>query len=212
MKGKEKLTIMVSSTVYGVEELLDRIYYLLDGYGYNVWISYKGTVPVFSNRSAIENCIAAVQNCDLFLGLINPNYGTLNEDERISITHQELKTAIELKKPRWLLVHDHVVFARSFLKDLGYNNQESRNTLSSRENGTPDILRVIDMYEEAILLKKPPRERKGDWVQEYYYDKDATLFAKTQFFRYQEVEAFIKENFSDSNRVSNAIQDKGDSS
>jgi len=52
----KKLTIMVSSTVYGIEELLDRIYTLLTAFGYEVWISHKGTVPVVSNRTAFENC------------------------------------------------------------------------------------------------------------------------------------------------------------
>ncbi len=33
---RQKLTIMVSSTVYGIEELLDRVYTLLTGYGYEV--------------------------------------------------------------------------------------------------------------------------------------------------------------------------------
>jgi len=75
MQGNKKLTVMVSSTVYGIEELLDRIYTLLTMFGYEVWISHKGTVPVFSNRSAFENCIAAVDNCDLYLGLITPHYG-----------------------------------------------------------------------------------------------------------------------------------------
>lgn len=50
MKGKKKLVIMVSSTVYGIEELLDRIYTLLTDYGYEVWMSHKGILPVRSDR------------------------------------------------------------------------------------------------------------------------------------------------------------------
>jgi hypothetical protein len=72
----KKLTVMVSSTVYGIEELLDRIYSLLTAYGYEVWMSHKGTLPVVSDRTAFENCLAAVEKCDLFLGLITPQYGS----------------------------------------------------------------------------------------------------------------------------------------
>lgn len=57
--AKPKLTILVSSTVYGIEELLDRVYVLLTAYGYDVWMSHKGTVPVRSDRTAFENCLAA---------------------------------------------------------------------------------------------------------------------------------------------------------
>ena len=52
-----KLTIRVSSTVYGIEELLERIYSLLTGFGYEVRMSHKGTLPVISSRSAFENCL-----------------------------------------------------------------------------------------------------------------------------------------------------------
>jgi len=209
MQGNKKLTVMVSSTVYGIEELLDRIYTLLTMFGYEVWISHKGTVPVFSNRSAFENCIAAVDNCDLYLGLITPHYGSGKDGDGPSITHQELKRAIELNKPRWLLVHDHVVFARQLLNHIGHKGETGRGRLILEKNRIMDDLRVIDMYEEAILSGKPLQDRQGNWVQMYRSDDDAALFATAQFSRYQEVEAFVKENFGDSANVSRAIQDRG---
>jgi hypothetical protein len=121
MNDKNKLVIMVSSTVYGIEELLDRIYTLLTTFGYEVWMSHKGTMPVQSNLSAFENCLRAVERCDLFLGLITQYYGSGKDSSDISITHQEFRKAVELNKPRWLLSHDYVVFARSLLKNLKYH-------------------------------------------------------------------------------------------
>ena len=209
---KKRLTIMVSSAVYGIEELLDRIYTLLTAFGYEVWMSHKGTVPVFSNRSAFENCIAATENCDLFLGLITPHYGSGRDGDGLSITHQELKRAIALNKPRWLLVHDHVVFARQLLNHIGHRGESGRRKLPLAKNRIMDDLRVIDMYEEAILSEKPLKERKGNWVQVFRSDDDAALFATAQFSRYQEVEAFVQENFQDSDHVSRAIQSRGDRS
>ena len=79
---KRKLTVLVSSTVYGIEELLDRVYTLLTSYGYEVWMSHKGTVPVRSDRTAFENCLAAVDECNLFLGIITPYYGSGQEVEQ----------------------------------------------------------------------------------------------------------------------------------
>jgi len=91
MKGNKKLIIMVSSTVYGIEELLDRIYTLLADYGYEVWISHKGTLPVRSDRTAFENCLAAVEQCDLFLGIITTSYGS------VLMIRQALQDAMGLK-------------------------------------------------------------------------------------------------------------------
>lgn len=199
-KAKPKLTILVSSTVYGIEELLDRVYTLLTAYGYEVWMSHKGTVPVRSNRNAFQNCLAAVEKCDLFLGIITPHYGsgqdTANPDEP-SITHREMRRAIELKKPRWILAHDHVVFARGLLRNLGFEGTAGRNKLKLKNRPILDDLRVLDLYEEATIDadKTPLADRDGNWVQKFLSTEDGSLFVGSQFFRYQEVEEFIKENF-----------------
>jgi len=195
----KKLTIMLSSTVYGNEELLERIYTLLTHFGYEVWMSHVGTVPVFSSRTAFENCLAAVERCNLFLGLITPHYGSGQDKaypDKLSITHQELRRAIQLKKPRWLLAHDHVVFAWSLLKHLGYPDKQARKKLKLAKTPLLDDLRVFDVYEEAIVHGIPLAEREGNWVQKFRATEDGSRFVIAQFSRYQEVEQFIKENFA----------------
>jgi hypothetical protein len=198
--ARPKLKILVSSTVYGIEELLDRVYVLLTAAGYEVWMSHKGTVPVFSNRTAFENCLAAVEKCDLFLGIITPNYGSGQNPkapDEPSITHQEIKKAIALQKPRWLLAHDHVVFARLLLNNLGFKGRDGRKSLKITKTPILDDLRVLDLYEDAIIdiPEMSLDERDGNWVQTFRSTEDGSLFAVAQFFRYQEVEQFIKENF-----------------
>ena len=200
-KPPKKLTILVSSTVYGIEELLDRVYTLLTNYGYEVWMSHKGTVPVRSDRTAFENCLAAVEGCDLFLGIITPHYGSGQDKAQpdgLSITHQEMRKAIELRKPRWILAHDHVVFARSLLTNLGFKGKAGRAKLTLKPKPILDDLRVLDLYEEATidLDETPLAERDGNWVQKFKNTEDGSLFVGAQFFRYQEVEEFIKENFA----------------
>jgi len=198
-KANDKLTVLVSSTVYGIEELLDRVYVLLTAYGYDVWMSHKGTVPVRSDRTAFENCLAAVEKCDLFLGIITPHYGSGQDKKKpdeLSITHQEVQLAIKLKKPRWLLAHDHVVFAWSLLKNIGHDSKKKRHELTNfKKSPILDDLRVLDVYEEAIIDGIPLSERNGNWVQKFRSTEDGSLFVGAQFFRYQEVEQFIKENF-----------------
>ena len=197
-KPNRKLTIMVSSTVYGIEELLDRVYVLLTAYGYEVWMSHKGTVPVLSSRTAFENCIAATEKCDLFLGVITTRYGSgVDKDAKnaLSITHREIQRAIALKKPRWILAHEQVVFAWSLIKNLGHRNKASRKALTLTPSPVMDDLRVLDLYEEAIIAGIPLAERQGNWVQKFRSTDDGSVFVTAQFSRYQEVEAFIEENF-----------------
>ncbi len=73
-----KLKILVSSVVYGYEDLLESVYSLLEEFGYEVLMSYKGTIPINPDISAMTSCLNAVKQCDLFLGIILPRYGTGN--------------------------------------------------------------------------------------------------------------------------------------
>ena len=114
-----------------------------------------------------------------------------------SITHQEIQKAITLKKPRWLLAHDHVVFARLLLNNLGFKGRDDRRSSKIRKTPILDDLRVLDLYEDATIDFPDVGldERDGNWVQKFRTTEDGSLFVVAQFFRYQEVEQFIKENF-----------------
>ncbi|MFV8324489.1 DUF4062 domain-containing protein [Flavobacterium sp. ZS1P14] len=74
-KSKRKLKIMVGSTVYGFEDQLSQIVAQLQLLDYEVLNSHNGSIKVNPKLSNLDNCIKAVQECDLFLGIIRPFYG-----------------------------------------------------------------------------------------------------------------------------------------
>ncbi len=152
-----------------------------------------------------------MEKCDLFLSIISPQYGSgKNIEDGISITHKELRKAIKLNKPRWILAHDQVVFSRTLLKNLGFKTDEERAALKlTAKTGEFNNLKVIDMYEEAIQDKIDLEDRTANWVQKYQSNTDAQLFATAQFFRYQEVENFLKEQLTDIKSIQQKIK-KGD--
>ena len=59
-----------------------------------------------------------------------------------------------------------------------------------------------------IIDSIPLPERDGNWVQKFRSTEDGSLFVGSQFFRYQEVELFIQENFESGNPLP---QNGGDS-
>lgn len=192
MSQKTHPVVMVSSSVYGQEELLDRIYALLNRFGFEVWMSYKGTVPTNSNEETIYSCLRAVRNCDFFLGLITNDYGTSFHDG-LSITHLEMKEAINIRKPRWFLVHEHVIFARKLLQALMYKNAKiNREDLTLKENHVFSDLRIIDLYEEASEQFRVGKNVYVKWVQQYGQDEDAIRFATAQFSRFQDLESILE--------------------
>jgi hypothetical protein len=171
---KKKLTIMVSSTVYGSESDLDQIEAILDGFGYNVVMSKNGTVYVPMGFSNEEACLQAVEDCDLFLGIIFPRYGS-------GITHKEISKAIELDKPRWFIAHHYVSFAREILKQYMFRGTRNNRSFTFKKTGVLDNAKVIHMYNEAIQNHLAADKRKSHWAQPFFKTSETHKFINTQF-------------------------------
>lgn len=180
MGGKPKIKIMVSSTVYGFETQLTQLCASLSGYGYHVLSNHYGTVYVPPNVSNTDACLNAVEECDFFLGIILPRYGS-------GITHLEFKKAIELDKPRGFLAHYSVPFARQLLSQFMYSDEKNRIKNSEFKFNKTSVLeniKVIDMYNEAIQDGQPLDKRK--WAQEFFdFPVDGMRFINTMFQDYK---------------------------
>jgi uncharacterized protein DUF4062 len=188
------LRILVSSVVHGYEDFLESIYAILGHFGYEVLMSHNGTIPIDPEISAMSSCLDAVENCDLFLGIILPRYGSGKEEGHShSIVHREAEKAIELNKPRWFLVHEYVVIARQLLLPYRDESRKPEFVLKSgikfQSTAILSDLRVLELYELAMRHDIPQvMNRKGNWVQTYGPEEDARLFATAQFRRYRELE------------------------
>jgi hypothetical protein len=176
MAKKRIIKIMVGSTVYGFEDQLNQVVVLLRSMGYKVLNSHNGSVKTNSRHSNLENCLRAVEECDLFLGIIRPYYGTGNIGEK-NITFEEIKHAISLNKPYWFAVHRDVVFARKLLNKV---KLKSEDEIIIADNNFFDR-RTIDIYEHVLKSTVPIEKREGNWVQEFYRLDELLTFIEAQF-------------------------------
>ena len=180
-KRPPKIKIMVSSTVFGFGEQLTQLCGALQGYGYHVLSNHYGTVYVPPNVSNTEACLNAVKECDFFLGIILPRYGS-------GITHQEFQEAIKLNKPRGFLAHYSIPFARQLLSQFMYLDEKARTknpAFQFKKTPILEDIRVIDMYNEAIGDGKSMAERR--WAQEFVnFQTDGMRFVETMFADYKQ--------------------------
>lgn len=167
---------MIGSTVYGFEDQLSQIVAQLTTMDYEVLNSHYGTVKVNPKLSNLDNCLNAVKECDLFLGIIRPFYGTGNIGEK-NITFEEIKMAIELEKPYWFLVHRDVVFARKLFQKM---KLKSGDEIIIEDNRLFDK-RSIDVYEYVIKRHIPVTLRNGNWAQEFYWLDEMMVYIIAQF-------------------------------
>jgi hypothetical protein len=178
---REVVKIMVSSTVYGFEKDLRVLCATIESYKsaqyeYQVLNSHIGSIYVAPGVSNSEACLRAVNECDFFLGIIMPRYGS-------GITHQEFTRAIEQDKPRGFLSHYSVRYARELLAQYMYTDIKNRVRNAGfefKKTSVFDDARIIDMYNEAIQDGKPLDQRR--WAHEFgHFDGDEMTFIETEF-------------------------------
>lgn len=178
----QKIKIMISSSIYGFEDNIKQVAAYLEAREYEVISSHLGTVKVHPGMSNLDNCLLAVEECDVFLGFIRTNCGTGQIGDK-NITFEEFKHAINLDKPYWFMAEHDVEFSRRLF----------RRCVSAKESGKEvwDVIKpnrkvfdplCIDMYN---LVTKDDIEdipsRTGNWVQPFYQISDIIKFVKTQF-------------------------------
>ena len=126
---------MVSSTVYGSQNDLDQIAAILrQQFNYEVIMSKEGSVyvPIDYIDNPEAACLQAVNDCDLFLGIIFPRYGS-------GITHKEFLKAVELNKPRWFVAHEKIEFLRKLFQPYLVDENKNRTNFEldvSNESNT----------------------------------------------------------------------------
>lgn len=188
-----KIKVMVASTIFGYEDQLEQICATLQGYKYEVWNSHMKTIPVHPGLSNTENCLRAVESCDVFFGIIRPRYGAVPGGE-FSITHQEMLRAIELKRPRWFIAHRDISIARQLLKQYMYvENGDLNPTFSFSRTEVFDDIRLINLYNATILNDVAPEDRVGHWVDEFFRVGDILNVIKTQFSDHKRVREIVEQ-------------------
>jgi hypothetical protein len=181
MPPYDKLKIMVASTVYGFEDPVRQICSVLDQYGYAVLNSQYGTIRNNPTGNNLEDCLRAVEECDVFLGIIRPYYGS-GVIGTTSIVHEEMKKVLQSDKPRWIMVDDRLEFLRQILRKNAFQ-------LPFAKTPVLDDLRVIELYDDMMQTKVPVAQRHGYWVQPYHSLDDILRYIDTNL---KDVEAVRK--------------------
>ena len=203
-EARNHIKVFVSSTVYDFENDLRQIFLTLDSFGYDVYMSKEGTIPLDSRLSNLINCVNGVEECDIFLGIVRPliGSGVLEKGGR-SITAQEFDQAIKLGMPRFVLADYRVEFAHNFLNLMkqGLNSIPlNREKIIKDEEGTEKTIWIpnnvvhgecVEIYRLAIQNTIKPANRIGNWAQPYKDSEDIQRFIESQFKDVERIKSLI---------------------
>ncbi len=207
MTDDGKYVIMISSSVYHFEDQLQQIASLLRSMGYAIILSMDGSIKVDPFKHNFTNCLEAVSECDLFVGIIRPYAGSGQINERC-ITFEEMKKARELHKPSWFVASSIVFNIREFIHVMRIKKKYQENRILSFFCKLKNVT-ILDVFESKDKQKFDPMclnmmnfvmqsdipfdDRIGHWCQSFNGVADITHFLKEQFHDIQNVERILKE-------------------
>lgn len=196
---RNHIKVFVASTIYNFQTELNQIFDLIDSYGYDVINSHKGTVDLDHTKSNLNICLDSVDECDVFVGFIRPDYGSgVLSPGALSITHQEFQRAVRRNIPRFILVDHRVSFTKSLIRKAELIHSYSKIKIDSSNIEFNDRkimdIRCVRMYEEMIKDNIPPPLRIGHWVQEYENLNDIKLHIESQFKYPNRIQALINKS------------------
>lgn len=192
---RNHIKVFVSSTVYNFEDTLTDVFALLDGKGYDVYMSKEGTIPLNSRLNTFVNCTKGVEDCDVFVGFIRPLLGTgIPKKGETSVTEMEFHKAFEKGMVRFVLADYKVEFAHQYFNFLDEDISripDYRDKEEEQPDGNKTVVRhpnrivhrqCVALYRMAIQNDEEDFEkRKGNWVQAFKDRDDIIRHLEAQF-------------------------------
>ena len=130
MKKHTCKKVFISSTCFDLKDLRAELAISLKEWGYTPIWNESPDFPKKPGLHSHDQCLDVVENCDIYLLIIDNRYGGLYAGERypkedISITWYEAKVAFKGKKEMYIYVRNEVWIERAtYKKNLALNIYE----------------------------------------------------------------------------------------
>lgn len=218
MNDKQQYVVMISSSVNDFEDQLLQIESVFNSLGYLVVMSMSGTMKVNPRLHNFDNCMKAVEGCDVFFGIIRPDCGTGRSDDEC-VTFQEFKYARELNKPCWYVIDSKIKIYKNLLKSLTLReypdtkddslNAAITSYYDRQIRGRKNLPRVLDIFESRDLRQFDPICFKmEDFVNHKGMPKEEITNNWMQYCNnLLEIARYIKTNFEDQSFIDSIIKE-----
>jgi len=166
-----KPRVFLSSTYYDLRHVRADLGRFIREMGYEPVRNERGNVPYGSEKKLEEYCYKDIEHCDILVSIIGGRYGSASKNLPHSISHMELKTALELGKQVYIFIDKEVYSEFKFYVANKDNEKTKYNSI--------DNIEIFGFIEEVENLPKNNTifafETSGDII-EYLKEQWAGLF------------------------------------
>lgn len=110
--------VFISSTYYDLRHVREDIGNFIKSMGYEPVMHDKGGITYTQTETLEESCYSELQNCDIVVCVIGNKYGTKSQNGDLSITMNELMSAIKARKKIYIYVlKDVYIENRTYIRN-----------------------------------------------------------------------------------------------
>ena len=182
-------------TYVSCAQILDRF---IKEMGYEAVLYEKGHIPYGREEALEEYCYKEIEKCDILVSIIGGRYGTQSKDSKHSISHRELKTAIELGKQVYIFIEKAVYYEyETYLQ-----NKEVKGFKPTSVNDVRVFSFLEDIYSIPTGNPIEPFELSDDIVR-FLREQWAGLFQRLLQEMSRQKEVNILEKVNDGKNLEN---------
>lgn len=115
--------VFVSSTYYDLKQYRNNIETFLKSLGYEPVMHERFQIPYTQTQPLEQDCFREIDNCDIVICIIGNHFGTQSSENDLSITMNELRTAIKNKKKVYVYISRDVYIENETYRKNKDSNQ-----------------------------------------------------------------------------------------
>lgn len=136
--------VFVSSTYYDLRQTRDNIKSFIENLGYEAVMHEHSGVTYTQNGELEYDCYRELSSCEIFVSIIGSSFGSKSNDNELSITMNEIKTAIKNKKKIYIFIANNIYIENNtYIQNKGNSDFKSAYT---------DNLKIHQFIEELKEL------------------------------------------------------------
>ena len=162
-----KPRVFISSTYFDLRTVRADLERFTREMGYEPVLFERGNVPYGKDDALEDYCYREINSCDILIAIIGGKFGTQSKDGKHSITHKELKTAVDLGKQIYVFVEKSV--------HSEFRTYQANKEVRDFKPASVDDVKVFELIEEIYGLPV------GNPVEPFELSEEITKFLREQF-------------------------------
>ena len=143
--------VFVSSTYYDLRQHRNNIAEFIKSLGYDPIMHERSGVAYTQTNTLEEDCYHELASCDIVVCIIGNHFGSKSSESELSITMEELRTAIKSKKKIYVFVSNDVYIENKTYK-LNKDNGEFKSAYTDNIKIHEYILELTETVKNHVIV------------------------------------------------------------